>query len=400
MILHAPTLDVRDGMVRVGADVVTSLHGPMLPDRLWFEFEGGANDVTARSDAFAAVLLFPAMALGETLEIRGPVSPRLLDGLRRRAEILGAWEPKRFRTIEIIAEQRVPAPPARGEVWTTFSGGVDAFHTLWRYTAAGGAPPDGVASAATFLHGFDIPLADRETFDRAAAAYEEALGSLGVRLVRARTNAKHFHPAAPWAYLHGAVLGAAALAFSGVVSRFIVPSTDNPRAVPWGTHPALDPLLATEAMEVVLDGTELDRAEKVAVIAHWPLVQSFLRVCLDRPRPFANCCRCEKCVRTMVLLELEGVLDRCRTFPKRFRGRHIRRARFDRNALEGPDVLRMLMRRAWAVRRFDVLFDLAFAMARMRVRGERRGRRALPPLGSAPADSAASGRIPHPRGRP
>jgi hypothetical protein len=70
-----------------------------------------------------------------------------------------------------------------------------------------------------------------------------------------------------------------------------------------GSHPLTDPLLSTDATRVVHDGLEL-RSEKVRylVAAGAPLAD--LRVC-NRFSSY-NCGVCEKCLRTMVALELYG----------------------------------------------------------------------------------------------
>lgn len=46
-----------------------------------------------------------------------------------------------------------------------------------------------------------------------------------------------------------------------------------------------------------------------------PKARAFLRVCWQNPDNAYNCCRCEKCIRTMLALEALGGLDQCPTFP-------------------------------------------------------------------------------------
>jgi hypothetical protein len=55
-------------------------------------------------------------------------------------------------------------------------------------------------------------------------------------------------------------------------------------------------------------GAERRRAEKLAAMLDEPLVQRHLRVCWEHRGPEGNCCRCEKCLRTMLILHAHGRL--------------------------------------------------------------------------------------------
>jgi hypothetical protein len=46
-----------------------------------------------------------------------------------------------------------------------------------------------------------------------------------------------------------------------------------------------------------------------------PLVQQHLRVCWENHRPIGNCGACEKCLRTMLILEGHGRLETFPVFP-------------------------------------------------------------------------------------
>jgi len=67
--------------------------------------------------------------------------------------------------------------------------------------------------------------------------------------------------------------------------------------------------------------------KKVAFIADSDTALRFLRVCPEVGDGEYNCGRCEKCVRTMINLELEGKLGQCPTFDQPLEARSIRRLR-------------------------------------------------------------------------
>jgi hypothetical protein len=98
------------------------------------------------------------------------------------------------------------------------------------------------------------------------------------------------------------------------LSRVFVASSDSRKN--WGSTPELDPHWSSGAVEVVTDGTELFRLEKVLAIADWPLVHRHLKVCYAGRGKELNCGRCEKCVRTQLQFAIADRLDRLSIFPR------------------------------------------------------------------------------------
>ncbi|MDQ3804974.1 MAG: hypothetical protein M3416_14235, partial [Acidobacteriota bacterium] len=79
--------------------------------------------------------------------------------------------------------------------------------------------------------------------------------------------------------------------------------------VPWGSHWQTDPLWSSDRLEVVHVGAELPRSDKLRAIAREPLVREHLRVCWENLAPEGNCSRCEKCLRTRLMLADCGELE-------------------------------------------------------------------------------------------
>jgi hypothetical protein len=99
-----------------------------------------------------------------------------------------------------------------------------------------------------------------------------------------------------------------------VLERALIAATHRrEQAVAWGSHPDLDPLWSTEALEIVHDGTGASRAEKAARLAGEPEAMRHLRVCWQNPDGAYNCGVCRKCVVARVTLDSVGALERCAT---------------------------------------------------------------------------------------
>ena len=101
------------------------------------------------------------------------------------------------------------------------------------------------------------------------------------------------------------------LAYRGGCSLFLIGSTrtqDHP--YPYGTHPAIDNLIACAGIQARHDGGEVDRLEKIEGIRTLCIqqgsVKPFLRVCWGKNAKGGNCTRCEKCLRTIAELMAVG----------------------------------------------------------------------------------------------
>ncbi|MGQ0612903.1 MAG: hypothetical protein ACT4PV_04065 [Planctomycetaceae bacterium] len=167
-----------------------------------------------------------------------------------------------------------------------------------------------------FVLGFDVPLADA----RLAATAQAGLGALADRegkiLWQVATNLRETPLARlPWEVGFGGALAGAAHLLSPAFSRALLAASFYPGfSPPWGSHPDLDPLWSTEAMEFRHDGFEHHRADKIRALAAHPEMLPGLRVCWRSKDGTANCSRCEKCLRTMAKLLTCGALGACPEF--------------------------------------------------------------------------------------
>ncbi len=78
---------------------------------------------------------------------------------------------------------------------------------------------------------------------------------------------------------------------------------------PWGSHPEIDNNVKWAGTTVVHDGYELSRQEKMFVIADYIKETNrkfVIRSCWEQ-KTSANCSICEKCIRTILGLEMTGI---------------------------------------------------------------------------------------------
>ena len=308
---HAQTLCVEqpelsrdsDGRWRAAARV----HGGTLDTTLWFVSD---HPLSAQSEAFVAAVLLPAMAAGLTIQSAAPVSDTFLTNLESLQEILTAWHPhlRRITVDAPVAGPRIPGP----ECVAFFSGGVDSFTTVCRHHDR--------ITRLVLVRGFDIPLTETPIWSLTVERLQQAAADLQRPLVLVETNVREaLDRAGDWGIVtHGAGLASIGHVLGAQAGTVLVPSTHHLRDLfPWGTHPLLDALWSSDAVRFTHDGAHLTRVEKTASIARNPIALRYLRVCWKNDGGAYNCGSCEKCLRTMIALDLAGALEDCRTFPGR-----------------------------------------------------------------------------------
>ena len=255
-------------------------------------------------EAGVTLALLAAMRTGSILRVEGALSATFLQGVQQYIRRFTASFPE-FSVVEvrpdsILHDQKVEPT---GRCASFFSGGVDSFFTLLKGR--------GSISDIIYIHGFDVRLDDwprRHAIDAMGVAVAQALG---VRYVPVESNlGKVLQDFGLWnRHAHGLALIAVARMLAGYIDEVRIPSSYSiDEQEPWGSWLETDPLLSDERLRIVHDACEARRMDKVKRLATEPLALKYLRVCWGREDGMYNCCRCEKCIRTMTSLAILGVL--------------------------------------------------------------------------------------------
>ena len=329
MTIGTPQTISSGNRLRIQVPVSLESHVSDLPRDflLWYDVPAKYASVlsTDRGDAFAVALLFLAMRANEDIHVCAPLSSRLSYHLTEYQRIFCRWF-SGLKTVRIRHDGSATWNRAATGTGIFFSGGVDSFFSLWTHLGEREENPDYRVTHALYLDGFDTDGIHSAAYDNSLTAYRSLLRRLGVDLIPVRTNLKTFvnEVTTGWE-AHGAFLLSAPLLLQGLLRRCYVPSGVKYEDTAEGSHPLVDHLLSTETLEVIHDGAWATRVEKTMAVASWPATYDHLYVCFGREgQALKNCCRCEKCIRTMIALDLAGALDRYTTFPLPLERRHVR----------------------------------------------------------------------------
>jgi len=277
--------------------------------RFWYRFSSELQPaLTGSCDPFVLPAVFIAMQRHANLVVHGQVSPSLLKNLVEFQAAWASWRLGVYTPIEIIAdeERECQLNPERGVI-AAFSGGLDSTFTVWRHSKGLAGRQNLKIQAALMLHGFDIPLNQPDAFTRATHKARILLDGLGIKLITLVTNLKKteikFNDA------HPALLASCMLLFQSAYATGLIASSNTYAFmnIPWGSNPLTDRLLFSDSFTTIHDGAAFSRLNKVKALAAWPEAAQYLRVCVRGKERDENCCRCEKCVRTILIYRALGL---------------------------------------------------------------------------------------------
>ncbi|MEI6634314.1 MAG: hypothetical protein WCP22_10920 [Chlamydiota bacterium] len=283
---------------------------------LWFSLSGEYADlVSERSDAALVALLIPAMALGEDIVVAGTISEKLhytLSGPYQRVvrHIIPSLRPVRIRPAEIR-----PAPHGASGVATGFSGGIDSFSVLADHHYADAAPGFRLTHLFHFnvgSHGAGGARLFRERYARLKPVAER----IGLPFIAVDSNVTEFYTGFNYQSTHTPRTVSAALLLQRGIGRYLCASSYEyastfvgPACTMGYSEPVTLPLLSPEALDVLCVGSEYTRVEKTLCVAGIGDSHGSLDVCV-RGEAAGNCSACWKCMRTLLTLEIAGLLDR------------------------------------------------------------------------------------------
>ncbi len=294
------------------------------PGELWFDVDAEYRDFLSNScDPALAALMAAAMASGKPLRLEGPTSARLLWHVRNTVT------PVVTRQLPFLAPIQVTAAEARSEwedggsgILTGFSCGVDSFSAIQDHLLDESVPREERVTHLLFSHvghhGYGPEVDERA--DQRWRRIKEGAEDLGLPILRVVSNTPEFYPPQYDSRLNW--IAALTLRNSAVplllqmgVRRFLFASSHSWRDI--GVFPSKDstkadpillPALGTERTELCAVGTEYTRVEKTRRIAEMGLAQKHLDVCIMEGG--RNCSWCEKCLRTLLTLDLLGFLEK------------------------------------------------------------------------------------------
>ena len=270
--------------------------------------------------SFLCFALLPAMIAEEDVDLNGlSISKRLFEEINKIQDIYINWFPKLklskvgIKNFKLITDVK----PCGKRIVSLFTGGVDSFDTILQNRKM---KNESRIDSLLYVFGLDIHFRDKELINQTKIYIDNVAKALSYETIYVKTNLREFtEKVVIWDFLLAPVFSCIANLFQGYISQLFIPSTtDNEHLFPDGSHPQLDSLFSTENIKIIHYGSERKRIEKILInISRSNIALENLRVCWLNYGGKVNCGVCEKCVRTMIGLEIAGVAGRAKTFTNR-----------------------------------------------------------------------------------
>jgi hypothetical protein len=301
--------------VTVSADI--KVNNETEFDHIYFKVRKIAGlTVSADATPFVALTLFIAMWRGEDILVEGSLSLEFYNNISHIMDLLSSWEPH-FKKINVIYNNLTSDTFSSKGSSCFFSLGVDSFYTYLKHKNT----PNPINNFI-FVHGFDIALENMVFFSETLKKIDELAEKESLNIFSVETNLRKFTDRyLEWDWEHGGAMAAVSMFLRANFSRTYFAGSDSStqrgRIIPYGTHPDLDPLWQTETFKVIHDGNESTRLQKIQnVVSKSELALDYLRVCNQNLKDKYNCSKCEKCIRTMIDLQITESLPFAKTFKK------------------------------------------------------------------------------------
>ena len=279
--------------------------------------------ISPRSDAALVALLIPAMCVGGDLHVEGPVTEELVYQLNQSyQEILRLVIPS-LKRIRILPDQPVPAGERAPGVATGFSAGVDSFTVLADHFYDHQVPASLRLTHLLFnnVSGHGSGDSGRAAFKKRNSRAISAAKKVGLPLITVDSNLDQAFDGLGLSFQRTHTPRNASVAFllqRGIgtwlyASTYAYPTVRVTESDDMGyTDPIALPVLSTSALQLASSGSEYRRFDKTTRIAEIPDTYASLDICVqpNHDGDHTNCSKCWKCMRTLLTLEIAGILDR------------------------------------------------------------------------------------------
>ena len=299
--------------------------------QLWFSVESQYRDWLTSDvfDAFLITALYPAHFYQEKIEVEGHVSSRIWRSISQLLPTIIAnflRSEKHLQNKITIAGIREAVKLDQTHVGTGFSGGVDSFCTIQDHLFDETDEDWKLDTLFFFNIGQNGNVSNTDTRERVLGRWQitqQVAKELNLNAVMMDSNMFAFYQP-HWEYDAGLLCRIASiLVFQRALSKYYISSGYNySEAMDFAHVHAhkelchfadlyLPTLLSPDGCELILDGAQYLRSEKIVRIADMKIAQQHLNVCVNNSPEYIgeNCSICEKCLRTEMALDIAGKLS-------------------------------------------------------------------------------------------
>ena len=332
-----PIIENKDGRTTLKAFISNDVEG--RNEWLWYTTDEKWGDYFCPevADAFVLPMILRAVKTHQDIIVESSMSEKLFYNLNHSVlyAVTRAYEKKYGKQQEgdvklecgnLVMDNYCP----KG-IGTGCSLGVDSFSVLKQHFFNGDCPSSYRITHLTLFNAGAFGSRDvegaRKSFYEEAKKIQTFADTINLPLVWVDSNTRSFFPELNFNWCASYLNMSIVLSMQKLWKTYLYASAYPVDSFVWEINdegyyaPFLLPQLSTESTSLVLAQMNMNRSDKVLYISDDKMVQKSLYVCLKeqiRNNPnaknkyygdFLNCGQCSKCLRTMMQLEILGVLN-------------------------------------------------------------------------------------------
>lgn len=313
LTITKPVISRAGDEVRISA----TLSGQSGQQEIWYSVnQAHADYLTAeRADGFVLAALLAAMRTGEDIRVHGSLSEKLAYNINNYySKILSIVNPG-LRRVRVLADhlESGPVPGRQRGVATGFSGGIDSFCAVADHLF-GDVPPGFRLTHLLFHNVGSHGEAGRALFRRRYEKLRPLAEQWGLPFIAVDSNLDEILGWVRFLRTHTLRNASAAMMLQGGIGRYLYSSGLQYSDCYVGDiytcayyDPVATPLLSSDGLECILTGAQYSRVEKTRIVSDVPASYFYLDVCINQESE-KNCSVCQKCMRTMLTLDILGKL--------------------------------------------------------------------------------------------
>ncbi|MFJ8247731.1 hypothetical protein [Peribacillus asahii] len=314
--IHKPEIKKIDKSVQLQAVIKIG----EKEDTLWFEVENKYGEFLTdeRADAFVVGLLWKALEYGYDIHVLSPMSERLYYTVNTFL-IPIISQIHNYKKINVICEQLASKPISNtGAVGTGLSCGIDSFSTIYEHLKSDKPKNYQITHLTFFNNGSHGPHGKEKTrslFEQRINISRACASDIGKELIIVNSNISKI-VSLNFQATHTLRNMSAVLALQKLFNVYYYSSTYHLKDFKFSTKDSAFydifnlSMISTESVSLFSSCTNLTRVEKTRLVSNFEPAHKYLNVCT---RAGSNCGKCNKCLRTLLTLEIIGALEKFET---------------------------------------------------------------------------------------
>lgn len=316
-----------DEWIRLVVDIdFGDIETPFLEKTIYFAVKNENADMLTDEtyDAFVLIPLYLAMYFQTDLHICGKISKQLYQNIKWYIQQILCDFSDELTKVNLIVDGFTSIKERGTLIGAGISCGVDSLSTIYDHFINEKDPEYRINSLFIFncgTHGDYENPASHQLFEKRYELNKKAADELKLPVFQVSSNVHAFTHKIGEQKMGYFAICSCIFSLQKKIVKYYISSGDSyqeSKAFAQNEHDFdlfgfaesyLVPLLQTEHMQLIIDGCQYQRSQKTENIADWEIAQMHLNVCVNTTDG-TNCCICSKCMRTLVVLDVMGKLEK------------------------------------------------------------------------------------------